>query len=79
MTQHEYAELYNEEPWLDDIEIPEPSPIKCCSCCKEIPCDDGKLDRCARIERGDFTYQGEEVYSENIKYERFVCQACFMN
>lgn len=58
-----------------------PRVIHCCVCKRAIRRDeDGFLERCARISRGDFRFEDdhEDHDASNIKFERFVCEKCFL-
>jgi len=60
--------------------------MECASCKSTIHNDEsGFLDRCVRITRGDFRFNVardgamEHVpEDDNVKYERFICQKCFL-
>lgn len=56
--------------------------VECASCKATIYNDEGGvLDRCARIQRGDFVFYGdgdEDFDKQNVKYERFICTKCFL-
>ena len=48
----------------------------CDVCGNVIPVRDGILDRCCRIERGDFDL--EDRSNDNIKVDLFVCSKCYL-
>ena len=49
-----------------------------CRCChREIKIDDEILERCVRIERGDF-YWGDHREDDNIKCDIFICKTCYL-
>ena len=50
--------------------------VTCEVCNVVIPQVDGLLDRCCRIERGDFDLTDRS--NDNIKFDVFICQQCFM-
>lgn len=49
---------------------------QCDVCGEDIAINDGQLDRCARIERGDFDLTDRA--NDNIKFDLFICQKCFL-
>ena len=51
--------------------------ITCEVCNVVIPQVDGLLDRCCRIERGDFDL-GDRG-NDNVKVDLFVCQDCYLS
>lgn len=48
----------------------------CDVCGSVINQTDGILDRCARIERGDFDLRDRT--NDNIKADTFICQKCYL-
>ena len=54
--------------------------INCQVCKAEIPNKDGmQLDRCARIERGDFGFNDDGEVEDNIKFSIYICSNCYLN
>lgn len=49
---------------------------RCDVCGGDIPVNDGILDRCARIERGDFDLENRS--NDNVKFDLFICQTCYL-
>lgn len=50
--------------------------VTCDVCGSEIGQTDGMLDRCCRIERGDFDL--EDRANDNVKVDMFICQQCYL-
>lgn len=53
--------------------------LKCSVCDKFIQIHDGFTERCARIERGHFSFSDDTIRDqENIKFDLYLCQECFL-
>lgn len=50
-----------------------------CEVCKRLLIEEGgQLERCARIERGDFNVDDEDRFRDNVKFSIYICGKCFL-